>query len=164
MLACGIGALVDGWQLRERGVSTPAVVESVSVFPRRSAMKVRFTTPEGRAVRGSTSAIPEPRPAPGDVVTVVYDPAEPEDVSLPLGGPSPVADAGLVAFGLVPGALYGWYLRRTWSHWRGQAEDWRQHRPVPPLGERQYPWPGRARAETGPARTARRRAGPGRPI
>ncbi|MEU4827522.1 DUF3592 domain-containing protein [Actinomadura sp. NPDC023710] len=47
--------------------------------------RFRFTTPQGRRVEASSSLYSFPGPKPGRAVTVVYDPASPEDTAERLG-------------------------------------------------------------------------------
>ncbi|MES9543165.1 DUF3592 domain-containing protein [Actinomadura sp. NPDC000600] len=47
--------------------------------------RFRFTTPQGRPVEASSSLHSFPGPKPGKPVTVVYDPARPEDTAERLG-------------------------------------------------------------------------------
>ncbi|MFE9692027.1 DUF3592 domain-containing protein [Micromonospora sp. NPDC005806] len=140
---CGIGGLVDGQHLRERGETTSAVVEKARKQRRGVSITVRITTPRGEVVRARLIETPDDLPTPGDRLTVVYDPEEPGYAYLSGHEPSVFGPVLFIVLGVVPGALYGWYLRRTWSHWRDQADDWRHRRPVPRLGERQNPWPRR---------------------
>ncbi|SCE73069.1 hypothetical protein GA0074695_0665 [Micromonospora viridifaciens] len=141
---CGVGELVDREHLRVRGETTSAVVEKARK-PRRGGVliRVRITTPRGEVVRPRLIDTPEHLPAPGDRLAVIYDPEDLEYAYRPGYESSMSGPLWLIALGVVPGLLYGWYLRRTWSHWRDQAEDWRHRRPVPRLGERQHPGPRR---------------------
>lgn len=72
--------VVLAWQdvgaLREHGLQTNATVLEIT----ENDMQVEFQLPDGRAVSASV----EPRRAlrPGDVVSVIYDPADPEHVEL----------------------------------------------------------------------------------
>ncbi|SBT49054.1 hypothetical protein GA0070611_4277 [Micromonospora auratinigra] len=130
MFHLAIGLLVDRAHLRERGRTTRAVVEGISETRRKPVLEVRFSTPDGRSVHGRTVELPEPRPSRGELVTVVYDPARPEEVYLPGGGPPLFVVAYLSTLGLVIVGPFGWHLRRTWRHRCDQAEDWRHHRPA----------------------------------
>ncbi|MFG2055345.1 DUF3592 domain-containing protein [Micromonospora sp. NPDC048930] len=143
VINCGAGALVDGQHLRERGETTSAVVEEARKQRRGVWITVRFTTARGEVVSARLVETPEDLPSPGDRLTVVHDPEEPEYAYLSGYEPSVFGPVLFIALGAVSGVLYGWYLRRTWSHWRDQAENWRHRRPVPRLGDRQNPWPRR---------------------
>lgn len=144
-VGCGVGGLVDRHDLRARGVTTSAVTHEVAESRSGVWMTVRITTERGEVVTARVIRTPDDLPAVGDRLTVVYDPEDPDDAYIP-GDEGAVGTPVLfIGLGLVAGGLYGWYLRRTWSHWRDQAEDWRHHRPVPRLGEKQNPWPDRKR-------------------
>ncbi|MFU8852724.1 DUF3592 domain-containing protein [Micromonospora sp. SL1-18] len=143
LVSCGVGGLVDQKHLRERGESTIAVVEVARQQRRGVWMTVRITTPRGEVVSARVIHPPGDLPAPGDRLTVVYDPEEPEYAYLPGDGQAAGSAVLIIALGVVPGVLYGWYLRRTWWRWRDQAENWRHRRPVRRLGVRQDPWPRR---------------------
>ncbi|SBT49052.1 hypothetical protein GA0070611_4276 [Micromonospora auratinigra] len=145
LVGCAIGVVVDQRHLRERGETATAVVAEARELRRGVRVTLRMTTPRGAVVRADLVDPPADLPEPGDRLTVRYDPADPgkayrTDYQDSLAGP-----VALVALGVLPGLLYGWYLRRTWGHWRDQAEDWRHRRPVPRLGVRQDPFPHRAR-------------------
>ncbi|WP_346121355.1 DUF3592 domain-containing protein [Micromonospora coerulea] len=131
----GVGGLLTRRNLQERGELTAGVVERVT---QRESMWVQVITPDGEAVSAYVNDLPADRPALGDRVAVVYDPQDPDYAYLPGDYPPEVGNSLLLfGIGLIPTALYGRYLRRTWHRWRNQAEGWRHRRPVPRLGKRQ---------------------------
>ncbi len=73
-----IGALAwrDVAALREYGVETNATVLAVT----EDDLRVEFQLPDGRSATASVQPRSDLRP--GDVVTVIYDPADPEDAEL----------------------------------------------------------------------------------
>ncbi|MEV1143728.1 hypothetical protein [Micromonospora sp. NPDC049799] len=77
----GVGGLFTRRNLQERGELTAGVVEWVT--QRKPTMSVQIITPDGEALSARVNGLPTDRPTPGDRVTVVYDPHDPDYAYLP---------------------------------------------------------------------------------